>query len=90
MSDLMNATLLGTAGVVGVYNHTISCDAFRSNASQLLFKVWPESSFKFCCEDSTTHPYLLQNFTYGVHGARIISRPYFDLGKVDDLSPYWM
>lgn len=90
MSDLMNATLLGTAGVVGVYNHTISCDAFRSNASRLLFKVWPESSFKFCCEDSTTHPYLFQNFTYGVHGARIISRPYFDFGKVDDLSPYWM
>lgn len=91
MSDqaAMNVTLLSTPGVVGVYNTSMSCEAFRSNASQLLFKVWPEDTFRYCCEDSTNHIYSLRNFTYGEHGARIISRPYFDLGNVESLSPYW-
>lgn len=90
--SLTNATLLGTEGVIGVYNDTLKCSDFRNDTTETFFRVWPEDiyNFSYCCEDGSNHKYNLFNFTYDKHGARIISRPYFDLGYVETrFSPYW-
>ena len=91
---LTTASLLGTPGVIGVYNDTglLRCSDFRNDSTKNFFRVWPEDvyNFSYCCEDGSDHQYNLFNFTYSKHGARIISRPYFDLGYVETLlSPYW-
>jgi len=66
---------------------------FRSEATPPMFALWPENlsylKFVHYCEDASNHSRRLEDFVYEAGQANLVTRPYFDVGLVDDFKPYF-